>query len=76
MKIYTLHCTGRGIFPLDMLRYAQGWPVNTSDVDLMNPANRERRTIAVDICVSSPAFVDNIVRRFKSFGWRAEVQHE
>lgn len=73
-KIYTLECKGRGHFPLDMLRYGQGWPAGETDSEMMNSEHMERRTIMVCACVSNPAFLINILNRFSSFGWTATVE--
>ena len=84
---YEITVTGKGDFPLDMLRYSQCCPVNVEDV-----ANMERprvgadsdeelayfkvpRTVRVNLH-DNYAVAANCVARFASFGWSGRITKE
>ena len=64
---YEYIVTGRGAFPLDMLRYDMCWPCSSSDVAKMG-AEYEPRSIAIR-SYSAPT-----IERWKSFGWSPGVE--
>ncbi len=76
-KTFMLTCTGSGNFPIDMLRYAAGWPM--TDLD----AERIHRTIelpnyrkGVEVAITfngSMGHALNVSERFDSFGWVAVI---
>ena len=59
--------TGRGEFPLDMLRYDACWPASSSDVAKME-AVREPRSIVM-ASYNAPT-----TGRWLSFGWSCGVE--
>ena len=64
---YEYIVTGRGAFPIDMLRYDMCWPCSSSDVAKME-AEHEPRSIAMR-SYSAPT-----IERWKSFGWSPGVE--
>lgn len=86
-KHFEITITGKGDFPLDMLRYSQCCPVNVQDVASMERPRvgasddeeraylREPRTVRVSL-VNNYAVADNCVARFASFGWHGEITGE
>jgi len=59
--------TGRGEFPLDMLRYDECWPSTTLDaMSIETPANRGKRTVTLE----SNRYMAPTEGRWLSFGWR------
>ena len=66
---YEYIVTGRGSFPLDMLRHDACWPMSSSDVAKLDAgAGREPRSIAIR-SYSAPT-----IERWKSFGWSPGVE--
>jgi len=69
-KLWVIKVTGRGRFPMDMLRHDCAWPLNTADAMAIT------ETIAAD-----PAFVsvrlmcsaEPTTARWLSFGWGCEI---
>ena len=61
-KLYTFWVTGRGDFPVDMLRYDRASPVTGSDGDNMFES-RELRS------VSMRSYHEPTIARWASFGW-------
>jgi hypothetical protein len=65
-KVFTV--TGRGTFPLDMLRYDSCWPYSSEDVFKMESDAREQRSIRlVTGSDHSPT-----IGRWNSFMWDAK----
>lgn len=66
--VYTV--TGRGEFPLDMLRYDSCWPTSQESTSAMtrsfHPRNHGPHTVAMR-GLASPT-----VSRWESFGWQVE----
>lgn len=61
--------TGRGSFPLDMLRYDACWPMSSSDVSKMDAsAGRDPRSIAMR------SYTQPTLARWSSFGWSCGVE--
>lgn len=78
---YELTVTGHGKFPLDMLRYARAFPVTEADSATMEtPESREdyraKRSVRVGFHANTAITADNVLRRFESFGWKAQVTFE
>ena len=86
-KHFEITVTGKGDFPLDMLRYSQCCPVNVQDVAGMERPRtdasdaekldyrREPRTVRVNL-VNNYSVANNCVLRFASFGWTGEITGE
>ena len=61
---YEYVVTGRGDFPLDMLRYDRCWPMSSSDVArLEHLTSREPRSVLM-MSYDKPT-----IERWSSFGW-------
>lgn len=71
MYAFTYKATGRGQFPIDMLRYDRSFPA-TETGSVLIEEDRSHRTVYLvhysDIKVWEPS-----VRRWESFGWEAEL---
>lgn len=66
--------TGRGQFPVDMLRFHQAWPARSEDA-LRISASRDVDTPEQDyvlLTAEEPGY--HALQRWKSFGWSARVQ--
>ncbi len=67
LKVINFVVTGKGPFPLDMLRYDRCWPMTQDDV-LHTPWTRnhgmEEREINLNGICAHPT-----IERWKSFGW-------
>jgi len=84
---YEITVTGKGDFPLDMLRYSQCCPVNVEDVASMErprvgASNDEEldylkvpRTVRVNLH-DNYSVAANCVTRFASFGWNGRITKE
>ncbi len=59
---------GRGVFPLDMLRYDECYPVNGDDAALLDSFVQERRKIMLR-SLSQMQYGKPTVERWRSFGW-------
>lgn len=64
---------GRGLFPMDMLRYDACWPATGTDVELISVTiadveGRERWTTPRKVILSSAS--KPTAERWLSFGWR------
>lgn len=72
-KLKGFKVTGRGQFPLDMLRYDGCWPARPEDVELMRGDVRSQpRTISlVTISHHAPT-----AGRWESFGWTVRTDLE
>lgn len=81
----TFVVTGRGRFPMDMLRYDQCWPKDSTDANLLNDPDpyasdderydfrRKLRTVTL----ISAGYRTPTPERWDSFGWKVvEVKHE
>jgi hypothetical protein len=67
-KIYNYYVTGKGDFPLDMLRYDACWPATTTDtlkMEFGTHADGFRRTRSVQVC----SYREPTIDRWLSFGW-------
>ncbi len=69
MKLYKKYTvTGRGPFPLDMLRYDCCWPISVTILAAsLNPENRKEE-FSVEMRSNKSPTVD----RWNSFGWSVE----
>lgn len=67
-----IEVTGRGIFPYDMLRYGECYPVTTTDAHNLEPDAREPRTVKL-ATYSNVLRLQSTCERFRSFLWSAEV---
>lgn len=76
-KFYRYSVVGRGVFPMDMLRYDQAWPRNSWDAAKigLTPEDGgylEPRTVALE------SYKEPTSARWFSFGWvtgTVEVSH-
>lgn len=67
-KFYEFAVMGKGIFPLDMLRYDQCFPMSGADVEKMEDGDyREIRTVR--LCACSHVNYQPTEGRWSSFGW-------
>jgi hypothetical protein len=70
MKIKTFTVTGRGTFPVDMLRYDSCWPTDTESAAciLVSPDDYEEwsRVRTVNLATYAPAITRH---RWSSFSW-------
>ncbi len=66
--------TGRGVFPLDMLRYDSCYPTSGTDVSSLHASITEPRgTFSVGLSrVSASAHEQWTTARWASFGWTLE----
>ncbi len=65
--------TGRGCFPLDMLRYDHCYPATGTDVSSLHASITERGTFSVGVSrVSATAYEQWTADRWASFGWALE----
>jgi len=78
MRYFEITVQGRGVFPLDMLRFGQLWPFDIEAVQAMEqdpslglsiPAMRDIRLCTYGGYMKEHA----IIQRFASFGWNAET---
>ena len=75
---FTLAVTGRGAFPLDMLRYAQAYPLDHEAVENMGatgPEGNGKRTVRV-VFSGAQGKAMSVVDRFESFGWKGTIVDE
>ena len=64
---YKIVVEGRGIFPTDMLRYDQCFPLSERDSAVMEETGKDRTVyLGCSTCRLSPATEG----RWNSFGWR------
>lgn len=79
MKLYThiFLVTGRGAFPLDMVRYDTCHPQTGDDVDTMidDTNSTELRTVKL-VAAGKRKNWQPTYERWASFGWTAERQHQ
>jgi hypothetical protein len=75
MRHWEIKATGRGVFPLDMLRYGQLHPLDAESVEaIREPARYNlRRTVRLGLLASNDAVLPGIIARFESFNWKAEA---
>lgn len=71
-KTVTFTVTGRGRFPLDMLRYDACWPVTGDDASKLDssdydPADRLPRRVTLRTASGQPECA-----RWSSFGWSVD----
>lgn len=62
-KRYRYHVNGRGLFPLDMLRYDACWPARQDDVVAMTAPGNPERGVRIE-SEKAPT-----IGRWRSFGW-------
>ena len=80
-KYYQIKTTGKGDFPLDMLRYSQCWPMTPLDVENigmhMNDKHKylEKRSVTVGM-IGGDVTAMHCIERFKSYNWNAEIISE
>jgi hypothetical protein len=72
---YTYWVTGRGHFPLDMLRYDACWPVSTTDAlkivtERPKTVTEARAARSIEMC----SYQEPTVDRWSSFGWSVGKQ--
>jgi hypothetical protein len=68
-KTVTYKVTGRGAFPVDMLRYDVCHPTTETDSNIIEAHTfRDRDTYTVSVTGNYPPTVG----RWNSFGWRVE----
>lgn len=71
MYVTTFTVSGRGSFPLDMLRYDHCWPHTGHDVDMLTEAGPRRVVLAT---AHSNKHEHRITPdRWNSFGWTCAV---
>ena len=81
-EYYEITVTGKGDFPFDMLRYSRAFPIDAESAEAMTfdtesrIARREKRTVILGLHAGNYLTADNCVRRFESFGWKAEITRE
>ena len=63
VRRYEFYVSGRGDFPVDMLRYDQCWPLGPTDAAMLYPTVRDHRFAA--IASNTPPTPE----RWRSFGW-------
>lgn len=77
---FKITVTGRGDFPLDMLRYSQCYPSAPIDVENIasgiGPGSIGKRAVTVCMDRVPYALAQNCIDRFKSFGWDGVVTFE
>ena len=73
---FQITVTGRGRFPLDMLRYSQIYPRLPNDVCAMEPGAKEKREVTLSMDNASFGTAMNCIDRFASFGWAGEITNE
>jgi hypothetical protein len=66
--LYQYYATGRGDFPLDMLRYDQCWPASTDDA--FNLLERDVDLRSIDLL----SHIEPTIDRWLSFGWSIGVE--
>lgn len=69
MKTYQFTVTGRGAFPLDMLRYDCCYPAHPEDVAAMDYDNTTREGIRAQRTVKLRGLGMPEMSRWNSFGW-------
>lgn len=80
-KYYQIKTTGKGDFPLDMLRYSQCWPMYAQDVENIGCDIDERikylqkRSVTVGM-IGGDVTAMHCIERFKSYNWDAEIISE
>jgi hypothetical protein len=70
VRLWDFEVTGRGPFPIDMLRYDACWPVRGEDVMRIEPgpqSHQGTRTVRLVRCARSGN--GPTVGRWGSFGW-------
>lgn len=62
-RIYEYYVTGRGKFPIDMLRYDAAWPATSVDGSKMEDYENKPRSIQIR------SYQEPTIARWSSFGW-------
>ena len=73
-RFYKIVVEGRGIFPTDMLRYDQCFPLSEKDSAAMEDLLHERRT--VNLGCSTCRLLPATEGRWNSFGWLVKSVQE
>jgi hypothetical protein len=77
MSYCRIRATGRGAFPIDMLRFLQAWPATSEDAVKLSDSQLVHFTADVDNIERSIVLETHNrhgdLQRFQSFGWRAEL---
>jgi hypothetical protein len=69
-RIASFKVSGKGTFPVDMLRYDMCWPRNSSDANsILTPADRAERAAPREVHLETARKVDPTFARWASFGW-------
>ena len=72
-ELVQITVSGKGDFPMDMLRYTRSWPCEGhSAANLITPSYRETDPREVTLHLAGPdseSLVQNYAARFASFGW-------
>lgn len=73
-RLHIFSVTGKGRFPLDMLRYDQCWPRAAEDAEAigMNLSSLNPREVTSVILLVAWAHGPTI-DRWRSFGWEAKI---
>jgi hypothetical protein len=61
--LYIYYVTGRGQFPLDMLRYDCAWPASSVDVSKIEDYERKPRSVQLH------SYQEPTIARWSSFVW-------
>ena len=71
MKTIVFEVSGKGNFPLDMLRYDQCWPRSPEDVSrILDQVCNGTKKVSINLTSYSQPTVD----RWKSFCWSCETR--
>ena len=78
MKYYfQITVTGRGKFPIDMLRYSQVYPTTPQDVsNIEYDGECGSRPVTLSMDNQTMGMAMNCMERFASFNWTAEITRE
>jgi hypothetical protein len=77
MSYCRIRATGRGAFPIDMLRFLQAWPATSEDAVAIHESiwsgNNVERSIVLELDATGRHIGPHSLMRFVSFGWGAEL---
>ena len=74
MYVHRFTMVGRGIFPMDMLRYDQCWPEGAGDVLKLETPRENREPREVNLVHYSHTKAWNPTQdRWRTFGWTMKV---
>ena len=70
MKIASFIVTGKGPFPVDMLRYDMAWPIDGQSASaILTPEDRKERRTPRSLRLYTARKGDPTFARWSSFGW-------